>query len=133
MAPSMGLWVWRKMVEWMDREERREKKGIVLVLVLVEVEFVVVAVIELCGCVGLAGMGDERGERGVGDGEGGSDWEVCIWKEIVWGGEDGEGEEGWLRDDKGEVGEEKGAVRREEKWMAGICVDLAGGGEDGGS
>ncbi|KAH7830376.1 uncharacterized protein MONOS_3156 [Monocercomonoides exilis] len=51
MAPSMGLKVWRKMVEWMKREERRDKKGIVFVFVV----FVVV-VNELCVCVGLAGM-----------------------------------------------------------------------------
>ncbi|KAH7828206.1 uncharacterized protein MONOS_9971 [Monocercomonoides exilis] len=49
--------------------------------------------------------GDERGERGVGDGEGGGDWGVGIWKEIVWGGEKGEGEDVWLVDGEGEVGE----------------------------
>ncbi|KAH7828115.1 uncharacterized protein MONOS_5058 [Monocercomonoides exilis] len=49
--------------------------------------------------------GDERGERGVGDGEGGRDWGVGMWEEIVWGGEEGEGEDGWLVDGEGEVGD----------------------------
>ncbi|KAH7830627.1 uncharacterized protein MONOS_665 [Monocercomonoides exilis] len=60
MAPSIGLKVWRKMVEWMEREERREKKGIVFVFVFVFVFVVVVVVVvvvnELCVCVDLAGM-----------------------------------------------------------------------------
>ncbi|KAH7823293.1 uncharacterized protein MONOS_781 [Monocercomonoides exilis] len=63
MAPSMGLWVWMKMVEWMEREERRENEGIALVLefvvvvvVVVVVVMVVVVVNGLCGCVDSAGM-----------------------------------------------------------------------------
>ncbi|KAH7824677.1 uncharacterized protein MONOS_17501 [Monocercomonoides exilis] len=38
MAPSMGLWVCLKMDEWMERDEWREKDGIVLVLMLMFVE-----------------------------------------------------------------------------------------------
>ncbi|KAH7830359.1 uncharacterized protein MONOS_3174 [Monocercomonoides exilis] len=75
--------------------------------------------------------GDERGERGMEDGEGGRDWRVCIWEEILRKREEGEGEDGWLRDGEGEVCEKEGAVGREEKWVAGICVDSAGGGENG--
>ncbi|KAH7830526.1 uncharacterized protein MONOS_4297 [Monocercomonoides exilis] len=67
----------------------------------------------------------------MGDGEGGVDWGVCIWEEILRKREEGEGEDGWLVDGEGEVGEGEGAVRREEKCVAGICVNLAGGGENG--
>ncbi|KAH7825442.1 uncharacterized protein MONOS_2418 [Monocercomonoides exilis] len=82
--------------------------------------------------------GDERGERGVGDGEGGGDWGVRRREEIIWGGEEGEGENGRLRDEEGEVREGERAVCREEEWVVFVivivvCVDLAGRGENGGS
>ncbi|KAH7825402.1 uncharacterized protein MONOS_2521 [Monocercomonoides exilis] len=57
--------------------------------------------------------GDERGERGVGDGEGGGDWGVGRREEIIWGGEEGEGEDGRLRDEEGEVREGEGAAEEQ--------------------
>ncbi|KAH7828533.1 uncharacterized protein MONOS_4984 [Monocercomonoides exilis] len=85
--------------------------------------------------------GDERGERGVGDGEGGRDWGVGIWEEIVWGGEEGEGEDGRLVGGEGEVCEGEGGMGREEEGAVvvvvvvgeGRWVDGASGGADGGS
>ncbi|KAH7816041.1 uncharacterized protein MONOS_2549 [Monocercomonoides exilis] len=64
------------------------------------------------------------------DGEGCGYWGVGGKVEIVCDGKEREGEDGWVRDGEGEVGEREGAVGREEKWVAGICVDSAGGGEN---
>ncbi|KAH7826420.1 uncharacterized protein MONOS_17367 [Monocercomonoides exilis] len=64
---------------------------------------------------------DERGERGVGDGEGGRDWGVGIWEEIVWVCE---GEGGMGREEEGAV--VVVVVVGEGRW-----VDGASGGTDG--
>ncbi|KAH7821179.1 uncharacterized protein MONOS_7859 [Monocercomonoides exilis] len=56
-----------------------------------------------------------------------------MWEEIVWGGEEGEGEDGWLRGGEGEVCECEGGMGREEKWRFCCWLDLASGGADGGS
>ncbi|KAH7823549.1 uncharacterized protein MONOS_9434 [Monocercomonoides exilis] len=79
------------------------------------------------------GEGDERGEKGMGDEEGGRDWGVGIWEEIVWGGEEGEGEDGRLVGGEGEVCEGEGGMGREEKWRYCCWVGLASGRENGGS
>ncbi|KAH7831585.1 uncharacterized protein MONOS_16987 [Monocercomonoides exilis] len=62
-------------------------------------------------------------------------------EEIVWGGEEREGEEGWLMDGEGEVCEDDGGMGREEEGAVvvvvvvgeGRWVDGASGGGDGGS
>ncbi|KAH7829699.1 uncharacterized protein MONOS_4081 [Monocercomonoides exilis] len=71
----------------------------------------------------------------MGDRERGGDWGVS-GREGIWrNGEEGEGEECWLKDLEREVGEGKGGMGREEKWVVFVIVvgvDLAGGGADGG-
>ncbi|KAH7823662.1 uncharacterized protein MONOS_14241 [Monocercomonoides exilis] len=76
----------------------------------------------------------------MGDGEGGRDWGVGIMEEIVCGGEEGEGEDGRLVGDEGEVCEGEGGMGREEEGAVvvvavgeGRWVDGASGGADGGS
>ncbi|KAH7828944.1 uncharacterized protein MONOS_14120 [Monocercomonoides exilis] len=83
---------------------------------------------------------NEEGERGMGNGEGGRDWGVDIWEEIVWGGEEGEGEDGRLVGCEGEVCEGDGGMGREEEGAVAVVVvvgewwvDGASGGIDGGS
>ncbi|KAH7831508.1 uncharacterized protein MONOS_15524 [Monocercomonoides exilis] len=64
-----------------------------------------------------------------------------MWEEIVWGGEEGEGEDGRLVGDEGEVCEGEGGMGREEEGALlvvvvvgeGRWVDGASGGADGGS
>ncbi|KAH7825454.1 uncharacterized protein MONOS_2407 [Monocercomonoides exilis] len=68
--------------------------------------------------------GDERGERGVGDEEGGGDWGVGRREEIIWGGEEGGGEDGRLRDKEGEA-EEK-MVAAERLWAVTNAQPLRG-------
>ncbi|KAH7816260.1 uncharacterized protein MONOS_3040 [Monocercomonoides exilis] len=52
-------------------------------------------------------------------------------EEIVWGGEEGEGEDGWLMGGEGEVCEGEGGMGREKKWRFCCWMNLATGGEDG--
>ncbi|KAH7826028.1 uncharacterized protein MONOS_14278 [Monocercomonoides exilis] len=64
-----------------------------------------------------------------------------MWEEIVWGGEEGEGEDGMLVGGEGEVCEGDGGMGREEEGALvvvvvvgeGRRVDGASGGADGGS
>ncbi|KAH7825311.1 uncharacterized protein MONOS_601 [Monocercomonoides exilis] len=128
MEPSMGLWVWWKRVEWIERHERMEKEGIDMAL-----EMEVVVANELCALFVMVvvvvenGLGEyeENGVR-VKCGEREEMLEKSVlerWRlRRIWGWREEEGEKrkGWWRGTKEEKEEwemkkEAGIVEWEEE------------------